>query len=93
MNLQEIDEDAQESPNFSIPTLDSYQKACKHVPDHPLTVKKKKVKKRFASELLAEVYALDKKTSGCLLTYKDYIKMNLHAIELYAAGVKYSDIT
>jgi len=40
---QEIDEDAQESPNFSLPTLDQYAKACQHVPDHPLTSKKKKV--------------------------------------------------
>lgn len=54
--------------------------------------KKKRVKKKFASELLTEVYALDKITLGKLLTYKDYIKMFLHAMELYAAGVRYSDI-
>ena len=29
--------------NFNIETLDDYSKACKHVPDHPLTLKKKKV--------------------------------------------------
>lgn len=40
---REIDEDAQESPKFSLPTLDQYAKACQHVPDHPLTSKKKKV--------------------------------------------------
>lgn len=55
--------------------------------------KKKRVKKKFASELLEEVYALDKTTLGKPLTYKDYIKMFLHAIELYAAGVRYSDVT
>jgi len=33
-----------EEPVFSLPTLDQYQKASQHVPDHPLTsVKKKKV--------------------------------------------------
>jgi hypothetical protein len=54
--------------------------------------RKKKTKKKFASELLAEVYNLDKITLGKYFTYKDFIKMNLHAIELYAAGVRYSDI-
>jgi hypothetical protein len=39
----EVDENAQLSPSFSLPTLDQYEKACKHVPDHPLTTKKKKV--------------------------------------------------
>lgn len=40
---REIDEDAQEAPKFSLPTLDQYAKACQHVPDHPLTSIKKKV--------------------------------------------------
>ena len=55
--------------------------------------KKKGIKKKFASELLTEVYALDKAHFGKILTYKDHIKIELHAIELYAAGVKYADIT
>jgi len=51
----EIDEDAQEEKKFKIPTLDTYQKASQHVPDHPLTsVKKKKVNE----EELREVEAL-----------------------------------
>ena len=51
---REIDEDAQESPKFSLPTLDQYAKACQHVPDHPLTSKKKKVNEKcnyFIKEL------------------------------------------
>ncbi len=32
--------------NFNISTLDSYMKATAHVPDHPLTSKKKKTKKK-----------------------------------------------
>lgn len=36
-----IDEVVNPNVPFKIETLDSYEKACNHVPDHPLTVKKK----------------------------------------------------
>ena len=69
---KEIDENGQIPSQFKIPTLDSYEKASKLVPDHPLTSKKKKVNEESEDEVLRHVKAKEElKLIGIPFTYKN----------------------